>query len=121
MNELGEFNKEMPPEYRLNIGIGINTGDAIVGNMGSTSRMDYTLIGDTVNTGARLEGTNKIYVTNIIISEFTYQKVKDYFICRLLDKIRVKGKSIPVSIYELLDVKEDFDVDSLVKKYKKVL
>jgi adenylate cyclase len=120
MKELESFNQEMPPEYRLNIGIGINTGDAIVGNMGSTSRMDYTLIGDTVNTGARLEGTNKIYSTNIIISEFTYEKVKDFFICRLLDKIKVKGKSIPVSIYELVDVKEGFDIESLLKKYKKV-
>jgi len=120
MKELHIFNQEMPEEYRLNIGIGINTGDAIVGNMGSTSRMDYTLIGDTVNTGARLEGTNKVYNTNIIISEFTYEKVKDFFICRLLDKIRVKGKSIPVSIYELIDVKEDFDIDSLLKKYKKL-
>jgi len=120
MKELDLFNQEMPPEYRLNIGIGINTGDAIVGNMGSTSRMDYTLIGDTVNTGARLEGTNKIYSTNIIISEFTYEKVKDFFICRLLDKIKVKGKSIPVSIYELVDVKEGFDIESLLKKYKKV-
>lgn len=120
MKELEAFNSEMPEEYRLNIGIGINTGDAIVGNMGSTSRMDYTLIGDTVNTGARLEGTNKVYNTNIIISEFTYEKVKDHFICRLLDKIRVKGKSIPVSIYELMDVKEDFDVDKLLKKYKKL-
>ncbi len=120
MKELYTFNQEMPVEYRLNIGIGINTGDAIVGNMGSTSRMDYTLIGDTVNTGARLEGTNKVYNTNIIISEFTYEKIKDFFICRLLDKIRVKGKSIPVSIYELVDVKEDFNVDNLLAKYKKI-
>ncbi|MFN3410992.1 MAG: adenylate/guanylate cyclase domain-containing protein [Exilispira sp.] len=120
MKELHSFNEQMPEEYRLNIGIGINTGDAIVGNMGSTSRMDYTLIGDTVNTGARLEGTNKIYNTNIIISEFTYEKVKDYFICRLLDKTRVKGKSRPVAIYELLDVKEDFNVDQLLRKYKKI-
>ncbi len=120
MKELKTFNEEMPVEYRLNIGIGINTGDAIVGNMGSTSRMDYTLIGDTVNTGARLEGTNKVYNTNIIISEYTYERIKDHFICRLLDKIRVKGKSIPVSIYELLDVKEDFDIDKLLQKYKKI-
>lgn len=89
---------------RLNIGIGLNTGDMVVGNMGSTSRMDYTLMGDNVNLGARLEGTNKIYGTTIIISEFTYEHVKDKIISRELDLIRVKGKQLPVKIYELVDV-----------------
>jgi adenylate cyclase len=91
----------------LNIGIGLNTGDMNVGNMGSNSRMDYTLIGDNVNLGARLEGTNKVYRTCIIISEFTYEYVKEKVIVRELDLIRVKGKNLPVKIYELIDVIED--------------
>lgn len=89
----------------LEIGIGINTGDMIVGNMGSASRMDYTLMGDNVNLGSRLEGTNKFYKTGIIISEFTYQYVKDYVIVRELDLIRVKGKAMPVKIFELMAIK----------------
>jgi adenylate cyclase len=88
----------------LDIGIGLNSGDMVVGNMGSNSRMDYTLMGDNVNLGARLEGTNKVYGTNIIISEFTYEIVKDKVVVRELDLIRVKGKQLPVTIYELIDV-----------------
>ncbi|HPX47966.1 MAG TPA: adenylate/guanylate cyclase domain-containing protein, partial [Treponemataceae bacterium] len=88
---------------RLSIGIGINTGIMTVGNMGSKGRMNYTLMGDNVNLGARLEGTNKIYGTMIIVSESTYALTKDQFVFRELDTIRVKGKNRPVVIYELLD------------------
>jgi len=103
MDVLHDLNAGWPEEKRLNIGIGMNTGIMTVGNMGSKSRMDYTLMGDSVNLGARLEGTNKIYGTNIIISEFTYEKIKDRFVCRELDNIRVKGKQKPVKIYEVMD------------------
>jgi len=89
----------------LDIGIGINSGAMIVGFVGSSSRMDYTLIGDMVNLGARLEGTNKIYKTNIIISEYTYEQVKEHVIAREIDLIRVKGKEMPVKVYELIDMK----------------
>ncbi|GEM_PF-175638 len=95
---------------KLYIGIGINTGTMTVGNMGSSRRMDYTLMGDNVNLGARLEGTNKVYKTWIIISEYTYTVVKDHVIVRELDNIRVKGKSQPVKIYELLAMKDDDSV-----------
>jgi adenylate cyclase len=107
MEELHKMNKnwEMAGKPTLDIGIGINTGDMVVGNMGSASRMDYTLMGDNVNLGARLEGTNKVYHTHIIISEFTYEYVKNHVVARELDLIRVKGKALPVKIYELVAIK----------------
>jgi len=104
MERLHELNEAWPPERQLNIGIGINSGDMLVGYMGSESRTDYTVIGDSVNLGARLEGTNKYYHTNIIISEDTYEIVKDQAVVRELDLVRVKGKNKPVRIFELVDI-----------------
>lgn len=104
MEELSKLNMVWPEEKRLNIGIGLNTGMMLVGNMGSPGRMNYTLAGDNVNLGSRLEGANKQYGTNVIISEHTYKHVKDRVVVRELDNIRVKGREKPVQIYELLDV-----------------
>ena len=88
---------------QLDIGIGLNSGVASVGNMGSALRYGYTALGDTVNLSSRLEGLNKDYGTHIIVNETTYAATRDAkFVYRELDLIRVKGKTHPVMIYELI-------------------
>jgi adenylate cyclase len=89
--------------------IGLCSGPAVVGNMGSKNRMDYTMMGDTVNTAARLEGVNKVYGTYTMISETTYDGVKDRFVARELDAINVVGKSVPVKVYQLIGHKDTVD------------
>lgn len=90
---------DLPP---LSIRIGINTGNMIIGNMGSDYHFDYTVMGDEVNIGARLESGNKTYGTHIIISAETRELVKDYFATRELDMFHAKGRSAPVRIFELV-------------------
>lgn len=89
------------------IGIGVNTGTAVVGNLGSEQIFDYTAIGDTINLGARLEAINKEYPTKkkIIISEFTLEKLGDQAEVRYIDEVKVKGKNKAVKIYELIDLR----------------
>ena len=86
---------------RLEVGIGLNTGQVTVGNLGSHGFMDYTIIGDTVNLGSRLEGLNKTYGTSIIIGELTARRLDNRFVVRELDRVKVKGKEDAVTIYEL--------------------
>ena len=100
------FNDKGWPEIK--IGVGINSGPMNVGNMGSEFRMAYTVLGDTVNLGSRLEGLTKNYGVDIITSEYTKALVTDYEY-RFLDKVRVKGKDNPVTIYEPLGPKSDID------------
>jgi len=94
---------------RIDVGIGINTGPMVVGNMGSTKRFNFTIMGDSVNLASRLEGTNKQFGTRIIVSEATYLEAQEHFIVRELDLIRVKGKTKPVKIYELLGPTADLE------------
>jgi adenylate cyclase len=108
MEKLKELQKKWKKEGipAFDFGIGLNSGDAIVGNMGSSNRFDYTAIGDNVNLASRLEGLNKTYGTNVIISENTYKIVKDKFNTRELGVVKVKGKEKPIRIYELLSLKK---------------
>jgi adenylate cyclase len=116
LKELNERwqNKGIP---LLDIGIGINTGEMVAGNMGSIERFDYTVMGDNVNLASRLEGLNKAYKTNIIISEYTKNKVEDEFWLRSLDLVRVKGKEKAVEIFELLGTKKEACPISYLEDY----
>lgn len=109
------------PEMKVRIGL--NSGEAVVGNMGSENRFDYTAMGDNVNLASRLESINKQYGTYLMISESTYTAVKDHMICRELDQIRVKGKHEPVRVYELLAKRgeETTEMSAKLKTYSEAL
>lgn len=99
----------------IDIGMGINTGEMVVGNMGSLKRMDYTVIGDNVNIGARLEALTRDYNQHLIISESTYSFVKDMVTVKKLEPVTVKGKTQPVMIYSVTGL-QDGALNPLSKK-----
>ncbi|MEZ0312841.1 MAG: CHASE2 domain-containing protein [Myxococcota bacterium] len=105
MVELERLRKEWAAEgmtHHIDIGIGLNSGPMVVGNMGTPNYFNYTAMGDTVNLGSRLEGINKEYGTNIIISQSTHMLAKEHIHVREMDLVKVKGKNDPVHIYELV-------------------
>ena len=105
LGSLKAFNKEVTAEGvpAFGMGLGVNTGTVVVGNMGSTQRFDYTCLGDSVNLASRLEGQSKPYHVKIIIGPITQQYVKDVYPTLELDCIAVKGKKDGVRIYTVFD------------------
>ncbi|MGI9364431.1 MAG: CHASE2 domain-containing protein [Rhizobiaceae bacterium] len=123
-----ENEDERGPLHQINIGIGINTGDCVVGNMGSDLRFDYTCLGDPVNLASRLEGQSKPYGVLIILGQATAVYVKDEMAVLEIDRLRVKGKQEPETVYGLfgdseLNDNKDFQElqrlnDSMLKAYR---
>jgi adenylate cyclase len=108
-NALADLNRRWLAEGRpaFHVRIGINTGVMVVGNMGSSGKFAYTVIGDTVNLASRLEGANKEYRSTIMVSRRTYELVREEILGRELDVIAVKGRSEAVEVYELLAPREE--------------
>ncbi len=106
---------EIKPSCR----VGVNSGPMVVGNMGSKTRLSYTIMGDSVNLASRLEGANKFFHSKIMTSEYTFEDIKDQFDHRFLGSIRVVGKAIPVKVYEPFARKGEApaDVQGMLKNY----
>ena len=119
--EMQQASLEMTNKWQDTLGypivtrIGLNTGPAVVGNMGSSDRFDYTAIGDTINLASRLEGTNKFYDTRVMASEITVKGIDDSIIVRPIDRVRVKGKKEAILLYEIMGQKsESIDSSQLI-------
>jgi adenylate cyclase len=93
--------------------IGVTTGPMIVGNMGSRTRTDYTMMGDTVNLAARFESGQKVYGTNVMVNDLIYEQVADLVESRKLDLIQVVGKEEPVTAYEVLERKGELGAEMM--------
>jgi len=106
MGEINRLNTELTEfSIKPSARIGLNSGPMVVGNMGSKTRLSYTVMGDSVNLASRLEGANKYFHSKIMVSEYTYEEAKDFLEARRLGQIRVVGKAIPVKVYEPLSHK----------------
>jgi adenylate cyclase len=123
--KLAEIRPKLKEEYGhdINVRMGLNSGVVTAGNMGSDRKFQYTVMGDAVNQAARFEPANKIYDTLIIIGETTYNAAKSAIEARFLDKMIVKGKTIPINIYELLTLKGGLSTEKMevVKLYEEAL
>jgi adenylate cyclase len=117
--EIPELSNNRPESKIINNGIGINYGTAVVGNIGSASKMDYTLIGDIVNTASRLESLTKYYGIGILISEDLKNKLTIPHHIRAVDLAIVKGKKQPVTIFEVYDYEDDrtIKIKRSIQKY----
>jgi adenylate cyclase len=122
-HRLCQFNAKRAETRRqpIMIGIGINSDSVISGNIGSSKRMEFTAIGDGVNLGSRLEGASKQYGCDIVISESTYTPCADRIWARELDFIKVKGKTQPVSVYELIGIRDGELADDIPDDRKRVI
>ncbi|MFH1422093.1 MAG: adenylate/guanylate cyclase domain-containing protein [Planctomycetota bacterium] len=124
INELEDFKKSnITGVENLMVGIGINSGNATVGNLGAPQFVDYTAIGDTVNLASRLESLTKEYAVPIIVSESTFELIKSVYKCRELDIVQVKGKSNATKIYELIEKEGELSVQqkTLIKLFNESL
>ncbi|MEK6579137.1 MAG: adenylate/guanylate cyclase domain-containing protein, partial [Bdellovibrionota bacterium] len=100
----------------------IDSGKAIVGNIGSTHRMNYTIVGDTVNLASRLEGLNKAYGTRICISQATRSQLNSTFAVRELDLVKIRGMNMVIHVYELMGYNgQNPDLEALVPRYEEAL
>ena len=121
--ELDELNRQWAEQGKpvMKTRFGLHTGVVTVGNMGSQERINYSAVGDNVNIASRLEGLNRDYGTSVVISASTYQQVREQFLCRPLDELRVKGRSESIRIYELMAERSelsDSDLEDFVLQYR---
>ena len=125
LSELHKMNEEkLFGDIEIKIGVGINSGEMVVGNMGSTDRFDYTVIGDNVNLGSRMEGLTKQYGIALLISESTKDELpEDEYLIRPIDLVAVKGKNKPIKMFEVIKKMIDATDDEkyLVKTYTEAL
>ncbi len=116
MTSLKEFNARRAADGKppIDHGMGVNTDNIVSGNIGSSKRMDYTVIGDGVNLAARLESANKQYGAHILVSEYTINACKGTYRTRKVDNVIVKGKTEPVGVYEVLDYHDDASFPNMI-------